>query len=76
MKTKTRKAVDLSFMAVAWGRPTVPRNEAYWFGVSPQTVANADASGTGPSNRFYIGKKVHYPTPSFIAYLEARARLA
>ena len=57
--------------------PAVARIEAYSFsggGVSAKLLANHDAVGTGPKGRFYIGRKVMYPSVELAAWLRNRAR--
>ena len=36
-------------------------------------MANCDSDGCGPEGRFYMGKKVMYPTDALVKWLRARA---
>jgi len=40
--------------------------------ISPKKLANDDSAGKGPLVRQKIGEGVVYPTPYFLAYLEAQ----
>lgn len=77
-KQKTEKTIDLSALAKAWKSPFVERQYVTEFSgglLVPGTMANHDAAGTGPAGRIKIGRKVLYPVPELIAWLEARASL-
>lgn len=40
--------------------------------ISPKTLANADALGKGPANKFYSGRTVIYETISLLKWLDQR----
>ena len=40
---------------------------------SPRTLSNFDSAGTGPRNKFNLGKKVGYRREEFIEWLEMMA---
>jgi hypothetical protein len=67
----------LKEMANSWPSSVVARSEVKNFtggSVSPKTLANADYKGTGPTKRFYIGKKACYPVESLIVWLSKKSR--
>jgi hypothetical protein len=70
----TPEQVDFSRLKEAWGREIVMRKDAAWFGVAPGTLANADSQGTGPRDRFKIGRDVGYWADSFVEWLESRSQ--
>lgn len=43
--------------------------------INPRTLSNLDSAGKGPEGMFYIGRKVAYPTDTFIAWLVNRVGL-
>ncbi len=58
--------------------PMIARKKvAEYFGgaVSSKTLANADSNGTGPKNRFKIGREVVYPTQSLVEWLDGRIKI-
>jgi hypothetical protein len=79
-KGSGRMASDIfDEMAIKHGAPAVARLEAPRFaggGVTVKLLANHDAMGTGPKGRFYIGRKVMYPTCELAAWLRQRSRPA
>ncbi len=59
-------------MAARWPSAVVARAEIKNFtggGISPKTVANADSNGTGPSRRFFIGRRVCYLVKDLMDWL-------
>lgn len=42
--------------------------------LTPKTLSNADTSGTGPSVKVKIGKKIAYERDSFIEWLKNKVR--
>lgn len=42
-------------------------------GVTMQSINNMDVQGSGPGNRFYIGRKVAYPITDYLDWVCARA---
>ena len=42
--------------------------------LSPKTLSNADAKGTGPGVRMKLGKKIVYERASFISWLRDRVK--
>lgn len=42
--------------------------------LSPKTLSNSDATGTGPSIKVKIGKKIAYERDSFIEWLKTKIR--
>lgn len=70
-----KKSVDLSALADAWPSGFVARTEAKLFSgglTCAGTLANADCRGEGPAGRVRVGKRIGYPVPALIAWLEAR----
>lgn len=68
--------IDFSCLADAWPSPAVARSEVAKFSggvLDPRTMANHDSAGTGPKNRFRVGKKVVYWVKDLIAWMEERA---
>jgi hypothetical protein len=58
-----------------WGSTIVARKVIHRFtgGVlSPKTLGNEDAKGTGPKNRFILMNQVVYPLDSLVAWLKSR----
>ena len=41
--------------------------------LSPKTLANLDSLGLGPRTRIKLGRRVAYPTPVLLEWLEARS---
>ena len=41
--------------------------------ISAKRLANLDSLGLGPSNRFYVGRKVVYRTADLLDWLAARS---
>jgi len=41
--------------------------------LSPKTLANLDSLGLGPKTRIKLGRRVAYPTPVLLEWLEARS---
>ncbi len=70
--------VDLSKLAEVWGCPYVARNQLAKFAggmVTAQSMAVFDSKGKGPKGRFLINKKIVYPVPELIAWLESRSEI-
>lgn len=70
-------AVDLSSLKTRWPSSIVARSKISEFSgglISPGTLANEDSRGTGPKERFVVGRKVAYPVQSIIEWLEARVQ--
>lgn len=44
--------------------------------VAPQTLANADASGTGPAGTFRVGNSIVYRTDALVDWVIARFGVA
>lgn len=42
--------------------------------LSPKTLSNADAQGTGPEVRMKLGKKIVYERESFLLWLQTRLK--
>lgn len=64
-------------MAARWPSAIVARSEIKKFtggGISSKTLANADSNGTGPKERFFIGRRVCYTVPAFIEWLRNHAK--
>ena len=60
-----------------WNAPYVARQQRildqFSGGIlNVKTLANADAAGYGPADKFKVGRKVFYSTASLIQWLEAR----
>lgn len=75
---ETEKTIDLSAYAEAWKAPFVERQHITEFSgglLDPRTMANHDSKGTGPAGRIKMGRKVIYPVPELIIWLEERASL-
>jgi hypothetical protein len=67
--------VDLSNLAQKWPSTVVARTEVSNFSgglINEKYLANLDSQGTGPENRFKIGRKVGYSVESLIAWLQSR----
>ena len=45
-------------------------------GTNASVLSNFDSKGQGPKNRFFIGRKVAYPTADYIEWLCARVKSA
>ena len=59
-------------MVARWPSSVVARAEVKKFtggGISPKTIANADSDGTGPAERFFIGRRVCYPVSALVEWL-------
>lgn len=55
--------------------PFIARKRVDWFtggAVSPRTLANADAYGTGPRARQVINGNIVYPTEFLLEWLEGK----
>lgn len=55
--------------------PMIARKEVKHFTggvISPQTLANADNTGTGPAVRYRINDSIVYPTSFLLHYLEKK----
>ncbi|KJS28973.1 MAG: hypothetical protein VR64_22260 [Desulfatitalea sp. BRH_c12] len=68
--------IDFGAMRKKWKSTVVARKSVGAFTggfVSAGTVANADAVGKGPEDRFRIGRNVGYSVDSLIDWLETRA---
>ena len=68
--------VDFSVMAERWSSPFIARHEVERFTggiINPRTLANLDSKGEGPKGRVRVGRKIAYPVPNFIEWLESRA---
>ncbi len=64
-------------MASKWPSAIIARAEVGRFtggGISASTLANADSEGTGPKNRFFVGRRVCYPVSSLIEWLRDRSK--
>ncbi|SPD75677.1 hypothetical protein PITCH_A720017 [uncultured Desulfobacterium sp.] len=73
---KSKKTVDLSYLADNWPSPLVARNQLLEFSgglLHPRTMANHDCFGTGPKNPIRVGRKIGYPVKSIIEWMEERA---
>lgn len=67
---------DFSMLEKNWPSSVVARTSVREFTggtIHEKVLANEDCNGTGPKNRFRIGRKVVYPVRDFIAWLEARS---
>ena len=63
-------------MAERWPSALVSRQQvgAFTGGVlSERYLANLDSKGLGPAGRIRIGRKVAYPVPEFVKWLESRS---
>lgn len=70
------KTVDFSSLSDKWPSDMVARKDVAKFSggvLDPRTMANHDSAGTGPKNRFRVGKKVVYWVKDLIAWMEERA---
>jgi len=66
-----------SEMAARWPSSVVARAEVKQFtggGISPKTLANADSEGSGPTGRFFIGRRVCYPAVSLVEWLRKNTK--
>lgn len=71
-----KRKVDFSCLADKWPSAMVAREDVGKFSgglLHPATMANHDSAGTGPKNRFRVGKKVVYWVKDLIAWMEERA---
>ena len=60
---------------LGWALPQMPpiicrKDVGHWIGLTPSTLANSDAQGTGPRVRYIIGRRVFYPTAYLLEWLE------
>jgi hypothetical protein len=66
-----------SEMAARWPSSVVARAEVKQFtggGISPKTLANADSEGSGPTGRFFIGRRVCYTATSLVEWLRKNTK--
>lgn len=59
-----------------WPSTLVARTEAGRFSggiLNEKTLANYDSLGTGPAERFRIGRKICYPTNALAQWMQGRA---
>lgn len=64
-------------MAGRWPSTVIARAEVKKFtggGISAKTLANADSEGTGPKDRFFIGRRCCYPVSTLIEWLRQNTR--
>ena len=72
--TEIDKIIDQ--MAENWPSNVVSRKCIREFtggSLSPKTLANEDANGTGPEGRFLLMNQVCYPKDSVLAWLKSRS---
>ena len=58
-----------------WKSPCMTRDQLYKVTgglIHPKTIRNLDSLGKGIDGKFFIGRKVAYPTEEVIKYLEKR----
>lgn len=60
-----------------WEAPYIPREQesldrATGGMIKAKTLANLDSKGEGPDGRVKCGRKVFYPTGSFLSWMEKR----
>jgi len=63
-------------MVEKWPSAIVARTESPKFSggsLTAKLLANHDSAGTGPAERFKIGRKVVYPTVALAAWMQSRA---
>ena len=59
--------------ALAQMPPLICRKDVgHWIGMASQTLAGADAAGTGPRVRYIIGRRVVYPAAYLLEWLESQ----
>jgi hypothetical protein len=59
-------------MATRWPSTIIARVEVKNFtggGISAKTLANADSKGTGPKERFLMGRRICYNVSSLVEWL-------
>jgi len=59
-----------------WPSAFVSRTDAHKFSggaVTSKTLANHDSLGTGPTERFRIGRRIVYPVGALASWLQERA---
>ena len=72
----SKVSIHFESMAERWPSSVVARTEAEKFSgglVSEKYLANLDSQGKGPAGRIRCGRKVAYPVPEFVKWLEARS---
>lgn len=72
MKNEETIKKMLNQAAEKWSCPFIARTDVKKFTggmISPNTLRNRDSQGTGPEEKFYLGKKVAYPIESLIKWL-------
>jgi hypothetical protein len=73
------KNVDLKCLAEKWPSAVVARTQIRSFTgglYSEKYLANLDCQGKGPAGRFTVGRKVVYPVPQLVEWLEKHAGMA
>lgn len=63
-------------LARKWPSAWVARTEIARFTgglVSEKYLANLDSQGRGPEGRFRLGRKIAYPVPCLLAWLQGRS---
>ena len=63
-------------LAEKWPSAWVARTEAKEFSgglIGEKYLANLDSQGRGPAGRIRCGRRIAYPVPEFIKWLEARS---
>jgi len=69
------KTLDFSNMAKRWPSDYVSRERIGDFTgglIHPRTMANLDCLGEGPAEKIRLGKKIAYPVPALIQWLNRR----
>ena len=69
------KTLDFSNMANRWPSDYVSRERISDFTgglIHPRTMANLDCLGEGPAEKIRLGKKIAYPVPVLIQWLNKR----
>ena len=69
------KTLDFSNMATRWPSDYVSRERIGDFTgglIHPRTMANLDCLGEGPAEKIRLGKKIAYPVPALIQWLNRR----
>jgi hypothetical protein len=66
---------DLRKLADKWPSTLVARDKVGVFSgglLHPRTMANHDSAGTGVKGRFRLGRKIAYPVPALLEWMESR----
>lgn len=64
-------------MATKWPSAVIARAEVGKFtggGISPKSLANYDSQGTGPREKFVIGRRVCYPVSALVQWLRENSK--